>query len=167
MSSVPESRDAASNHSLPGAAGGWIPVIAWVAMLFILSTSLFSPVRTGAVVEPLIRWFAPGISGQGLDIAHGLIRKAAHFFVYGVLFYLLMRGPLRGREGHALLVCVVVAFLDEGHQRFVPGRMGSLYDIALNISGALFARFSYAAVNEVRLDTGPPPLPDLGRIAPN
>ena len=166
MSGVPESRAAASKHSLLGAARSWFPVVAWMAVVFILSTSLFSPARTGAVVEPLVRWLAPAIPGHALDVAHGLVRKAAHFFVYGVLFYLLMRGPLPGREGHALLVCVVVALLDEGHQRFVPDRLGSLYDIALNITGALFARFSYAAVNEVRLDRVPP-LPDMERIAPN
>lgn len=138
--------------SNPNDARTWLAVVAWVGVLFVLSTALFSPVRTGAVLEPIIRWFAPAISGQTLDVAHGLIRKATHFAVYGVLFFLLVRGPLRGREGLALLVCVVVAFLDEGHQMFVPGRGDSLYDVALNTTGALFSRFLYAAVNEVRHD---------------
>ncbi len=135
----------------------WLAVVAWVGVLFVLSTTLFSPVRTGAVLEPIVRWFVPAISGQTLDVAHGLLRKAAHFVVYGVLFFLLVRGPLRGREGLALLVCVAVAFLDEGHQMLVTGREGSRYDVALNATGALFARFLYAAVNEVRHDAVRPP----------
>ncbi|MGH7948574.1 MAG: VanZ family protein [Candidatus Binataceae bacterium] len=131
-------------------------VVAWVSVLFVLSTAFFSPTRTGAIFEPIIRWFIPSISGQSLDVAHGLIRKAAHFVMYGVLFFLLIRGPLRGREGLALLVCVAVAFGDEGHQMLVPGRKGSLYDVALNTTGALFARFLYAAANEVRYDAAIP-----------
>ncbi len=31
----------------------------------------------------------------------------------------------------ALIICVVYALSDEGHQVFVPGRTASLYDLAL------------------------------------
>jgi VanZ family protein len=41
------------------------------------------------------------------------------------------------------------ACLDETHQIFVPGRGPSLYDVALDSSGALFGRFLNSAVYDV------------------
>jgi len=79
---------------------------------------------------------------------HGLIRKAAHFINYCVLFWILIRGPMAGRPYTALMLCVCYAFLDEGHQILVPGRTPSLYDVALDSSGALFSRFLNAATSE-------------------
>jgi VanZ family protein len=39
---------------------------------------------------------------------------------------------------------VLYAFSDEGHQLFVPGRTPSLYDVALDSSGALASRLLWA-----------------------
>jgi VanZ family protein len=47
------------------------------------------------------------------------------------------------------MLCVGYAFLDEGHQIFAAGRTPSLYDVALDSSGALFSRFLHAAISEV------------------
>lgn len=80
---------------------------------------------------------------------HALIRKAAHFTNYGILFWLLIRGPLRGRPYVALALCVLYAMTDEAHQYFVPGRGPSLYDVALDSCGALFSRFLHAAVYDL------------------
>ena len=44
---------------------------------------------------------------------------------------------------------LVPRLLDEGHQIFVPGRTASLYDVAIDSSGALFSRFLNAAVAEI------------------
>ena len=80
---------------------------------------------------------------------HALVRKSAHFTEYGVLFWLLLRGPMAGRPYLALTVCVLYAFLDEGHQMFVQGRTASLYDVALDSTGALFSRFLNLAIAEL------------------
>ncbi len=84
-----------------------------------------------------------------IGLLHGLIRKTAHFINYGILFWLLIRGPLAGRPYIAFSLCVLYALLDEGHQILVPGRTPSLYDVALDSSGALFSRFLNAAVTEI------------------
>jgi VanZ family protein len=78
-----------------------------------------------------------------------MIRKLAHFTNYAILFWLLIRGPLEGRPYVALGCCIIYAFLDEGHQIFVPGRTASLYDVALDSSGALFSRFLNSAVDDL------------------
>jgi VanZ family protein len=41
------------------------------------------------------------------------------------------------------------ALMDEGHQLFVSNRGPSLYDVALDSTGALFSRFLHAAVIEI------------------
>ena len=126
----------------------WGPVILWVVMLFVLSTSVFSAANTSRVIEPVLRWILPSATAATISLIHGLIRKAAHFTNYAILFWLLIRGPMAGRPYAALAMCVAYAMLDEGHQVFVPGRTASLYDVALDSSGALFSRFLNAAVAE-------------------
>jgi VanZ family protein len=115
----------------------------------VLSTTLFSAANTGKIIEPILRFLLPGASAATIATGHMLIRKAAHFTNYGILFWLLIRGPMARHPYAALGFCVIYALLDEGHQVFVPGRGASLYDVAIDSSGALFSRFLNAAVTEV------------------
>jgi VanZ family protein len=126
----------------------WVPAILWMAALFILSTTYFSAANTSKIIEPILRWIFPSASFATISLMHNLIRKAAHFTDYAILFWLLIRGPLERRPYTALACCVIYAFLDEGHQIFAVGRGPSLYDVALDSSGALFSRFLNAAVYE-------------------
>jgi VanZ family protein len=127
----------------------WLPVIAWGGLIFCLSTSAFSASNTATIIDPILRWMFPGISGAALDVGHFLVRKTAHFSEYGVLFWLLIRGPMAERPYLAVMLCVVYALTDEGHQAFVPGRSASLYDAALDSSGALFSHFLITAITEL------------------
>jgi VanZ family protein len=127
----------------------WIPVLIWGAVIFTLSTSAFSAVNTSRVIDPMLRWLIPGLSAASVDVVHMLVRKAAHFTEYGILFWLLIRGPMAQRPYLALMLCVVYALTDEGHQVFVPGRTASLYDVALDSSGALFSHFLTTAIAEI------------------
>jgi VanZ family protein len=127
----------------------WIPVLVWGAVIFTLSTSTFSAVNTHRVIDPMLRWLIPGISAASVDVVHMLVRKAAHFTEYGILFWLLIRGPMAQRPYLALMLCVVYALTDEGHQVFVPGRTASLYDVALDSTGALFSHFLTTAIAEI------------------
>jgi VanZ family protein len=127
----------------------WLPVIAWGAVIFILSTQTFTAASTAKVIDPIIRWLIPGVSPAAVDVIHALIRKTAHFTEFGILFLLLIRGPMAGRPYAAFMLCVAYALLDEGHQVFVPGRTASLYDVALDSMGALFTRFLHGALSEL------------------
>ena len=127
----------------------WIPVLLWGALIFTLSTSAFSANNTGKIIDPILRWLIPGISAASVDVGHMLTRKAAHFTEYGILFWLLVRGPMKERPYLALMLCVVYALTDEGHQVFVPGRTASLYDVALDSTGALFSHFLTTAIAEL------------------
>ena len=135
-----------SAHQL--AFSDWAAPLFWMAALFVLSTTLFSAANTSRIIEPILQWIFPTASFASISLMHAIIRKVAHFTNYAVLFWLLIRGPLRGRPYIALGCCIIYAFLDEGHQIFVPGRTASLYDVALDSSGALFSRFLNLAVDD-------------------
>jgi len=128
----------------------WLPVILWMGFIFVMSTSLGSSAHTSRIIEPLIRWLAPGISPAAVDRVHGLIRKTGHFTEYAILALLVLRAvriSLRHRHleggckaaGIALLVAAVYASTDEFHQSFVPGRTASVYDVLIDTSGAFVA----------------------------
>ena len=130
-------------------AGDWLPVVLWGVVIFAMSTSTFSALNTSRFIEPILGWLFPLASKETITVLHALVRKSAHFTEYGVLFWLLLRGPMAGRPYMALTVCILYAFLDEGHQMLVPGRTPSLYDVALDSTGALFSRFLNLALAEL------------------
>jgi len=144
-----EAAKSLSAASEPAPLGQWIPVVMWGALIFILSTSAFTAANTARIIDPILRWLFPALTAASVDVCHNLIRKAAHFTEYGVLFWLLVRGPMVRRPYLALMLCVVYALTDEGHQAFVPGRTASLYDVALDSTGALFSHFLTAAIAEI------------------
>ena len=142
--SVFEARDPIGNDTFV-----WLPVVVWAAVIFLFSTQTFSALNTAKIIDPIVRWLLPAASATTVSLINALVRKCAHFVEYSVLFWLLLRGPLQGRPYVALAACVVYAMLDEGHQIFEPGRTASIYDIALDSTGALFSRFLSAATAEL------------------
>jgi len=127
----------------------WMPVLVWAIIIFVFSTSYFSAENTSKFIDPILRLIMPAASVTTIALTHGLVRKCAHFTNYAILFWLLVSGPMRARPYLAFAVCVFYAFLDEGHQIFVPQRTPSLYDVALDSTGALLSRFLHAAVIEI------------------
>ena len=127
----------------------WMPALAWALVLFCLSTSYFSAENTSRLIDPILRFLMPTASAVTIAFAHGLVRKAAHFINYAILFWLLISGPMRARPYMAFALCFIYALIDEGHQILVPNRTPSIYDVALDSTGALFSRFLHAAVVEI------------------
>jgi VanZ family protein len=140
---------AQAHHAPESALVEWLPVIAWGAVIFTLSTSLFSAINTARVIDPILLWLYPSMSGATLATVHALVRKCGHFTEYGILYCLLIRGPMAGRPYLALMLCAVYALCDEGHQIFVPGRTASLFDVALDSTGAAFGGFLRLAILEI------------------
>jgi VanZ family protein len=129
----------------------WVPTLLYAMMLCIFSTTYFTSNNTLAVITAILHWVSPG--GAPL-VDPGLInliaRKGAHFSLYVGFFLVLIHGPLAGRPWMALLVCVIAGSLDETHQIFLPGRTPTVFDVAIDSSGAFFGCFMNAAVNEVQ-----------------
>jgi VanZ family protein len=91
----------------------WLPVVAWAAVIFALSS--VTDLGTGL---------------GGWDLA---LRKIAHAAEYAVLGALLLRATVRARVAFALGVAYAVS--DEIHQTFVAGRSGSPLDVAIDAVG--------------------------------
>ena len=80
-------------------------------------------------------------------------RKVGHFIGYGLVSLLFSNAWYKSAQAFAWVVrnwltpfaamlavisTFLVACLDEWHQRFVPGRVGSIRDALLDAAGALF-----------------------------
>jgi VanZ family protein len=90
----------------------------------------------------VIFWFSsqPVLPRPDSDLLNLIIRKTAHFTVFGVLalFYLWAIGDWRNRW-LALLLTVVYAISDEYHQSWTPLRHPAWTDVVIDSAGALTA----------------------------
>jgi len=114
----------------------WITTLASVAAILTFGTSLFSITRTSAMLDPWLARLAPGLGADGIYNLQVFVRRSAHFAEYAILFLFLNLGPLRGRPVIAFIVCVGCASLDEALQTLRPTRSGTIFDVALDSSGA-------------------------------
>jgi len=95
-------------------ASRWLPVVAWAALIFALSS-------------------IPHL-GTGLGTWDLVLRKCAHATEYAILALLLLRATRSFVAAWPL--AVLYAASDELHQSFVRGRHGSPVDVAIDAAGA-------------------------------
>ena len=128
--------------------------VAIVALIYWLGTSLFSAARMEPLFYPLFRslFHANGDAQLFYDLS--LVRWAAHFGEYFVLFLLLV-WVLGVRPWVALIVCVMLGAADEGHQYFLPDRSCSLWDLKLDAAGAVTAFILIAGARRLRAKPEP------------
>jgi VanZ family protein len=100
-------------RAVPRVVSLWLPVVAWAAVIFALSS-------------------VPNL-GTGLGGWDLLLRKLAHGAEYALLGFLLLRALGRGYLAVALGVAYAVT--DELHQHFVSGRLGAPVDVAIDALG--------------------------------
>jgi VanZ family protein len=138
-----------SRFSIPDWLRSWWPALLWAAVIFTMSTDSFSAKHTGAVLEPILRWFDRSLTEEQFKFLHHLIRKSAHFTEYFVFCLFLYRGVRGARAGwrwawgfEALFIAAAYSVLDEVHQAFVASRTASPYDSLLDSAGA-FAAFAF------------------------
>ena len=125
-------------------------LIFWMGLIFYFShqTAEVSSGQSGRLVM-----FLNEIFGDTLyyEITEGIIRKAAHFFIYFVLGILVYNslGRLKGINFWlVLLFCSLYAASDEIHQTFVSGRAGMVGDVILDSCGALLGMIIYKKIRK-------------------
>jgi VanZ family protein len=91
----------------------WLPVAAWAAVIFALSS---------------VPDLGTGLGGWDL-----VLRKLAHAAEFAVLGALLLRAL--GRPLTAFVLGTAYAVSDEIHQAFVAGRVGSPIDVGIDAIG--------------------------------
>lgn len=138
-------QDATTASPWPSLARYWAPVFVWMLVISTLSGDPFSARNTHNFIDPLLRYFFPGLTPQGFLRAHAWIRKAAHFGEFFVLGWLAFIAFRRGRlpswrlawAASTMALVITCALLDELHQMFVPSRGPSLVDSAVDSFGGL------------------------------
>ena len=124
----------------------WLPVLLWMAFIFIGSTDLMSAEHTSRFIGPFLRWFAPDITNATIASIQLIVRKCAHLAEYAILSALLLRAlrqHLLAARSVAFVLAALYAVLDEIHQSFVPSRTGSPWDVLTDIMGALLGLVIY------------------------
>jgi VanZ family protein len=121
----------------------WLPVLLWMIFICVSSTDLMSAEHTSRFIGPFLRWFSPDITEATVASVQLFVRKCAHLTEYAILASLLFRALRQGRDHFrraaaiALAISAISAAIDEFHQSFVPSRIGSPYDVAIDVAGAL------------------------------
>lgn len=117
--------------------------ITFVVALAAFSIVFLTHANTFALADTVIRWFAPHASAEDISGLHLLGRELGHFVIPVMVYLALVLGPLRNHRYVAFSLCAMFAVLDEALQAFTPGRTGSIYDVAIDIAGALCGFFLY------------------------
>ncbi|MBN2000723.1 VanZ family protein [candidate division KSB1 bacterium] len=92
------------------------------------------------------------------DIGFDAVDKLAHFVVYFIFGYLLIRSFTEG-EGLKLstgikktsLIGIGFAMFDEFHQLFIPGRAAEFLDLLADILGIILAQLAFYFVIQLRI----------------
>jgi VanZ family protein len=121
-----------------------------MGLIFWASSDRFSFERSCRFITPIVRWLNANISEHALYSIVVLVRKAAHLCEYAILAVLIWRlvrvtkpHPARSWKwsdgGWTLFTIVLYAASDELHQRFVPSRGPSVFDVLIDTLGAVLA----------------------------
>jgi VanZ family protein len=120
----------------------WLPVILWMAIIYIFSSF------DAAVVS-------------SFDLVEFAIKKIIHLIEYGILWGLIFRAlqVQTGRQSArtsawlALLITIIYAAGDEFHQTFNPTRHGTFRDVIIDTAGAAIAYFLTFKISKPKHDT--------------
>ena len=124
----------------------WLPILIWLGVIFVGSTSVMSADHTSRYIVPFLLWLKPGMSPKAIWTILVITRKCAHVTEYAVLALLLWRAlrsvpAVRPRTlmlfGGVLFGCALFAASDEFHQTFIKSRTASIRDVFLDIGGAI------------------------------
>lgn len=128
--------------------------VAVVVLVYWFGGSLFSAVRMEPLFYPFFRsLFHISAPGQ-LFYYLCIVRWIAHFLEYFFLFLLLV-WLLGLRPSIALLLCLLLALADEGHQYFLPDRSFAVFDLELDAAGAATAFVLTIAATRLRAASHP------------
>ena len=147
--------DSNSQNKWRGRIIRYAPLILWIAVIFIASSTQGAMSNTSRFIRPFLEWLFPNTPEEILTIYHGYIRKSAHFIEYAILafwasiaFWNSSKDFLRKNWYFAAFILIVLtASIDEFNQSFNSQRTGTIYDVLLDASGGLFMILIMLAVN--------------------
>lgn len=126
----------------------WLIPVLWAGMIYFASSDKGSAQRSSRLIAPVVRWLIPDISDAALWRVVFMARKGAHvteYAIFAVLLWWALRHSSRSektrgwngrRAGLAWVLATLFALSDEWHQKFVPTRQGSPWDVLIDAAGA-------------------------------
>lgn len=124
----------------------WLAAATWAGVIWSLGSDWGASHTTSKLLGPLIEWLLPGITPPEKWKLMHFIRKSAHVAEYAVLALLVLRAArLSWQRSVALAtsfsvgVVTVMAIADEVRQSQSAVRVGSAWDVTLDIFGGLLA----------------------------
>ena len=138
-------------------------LIGWMGLIFYLShqNADDSSLLSGGLIKKVASFIFPNLSSDSLEnlvaSLQFIVRKGAHFSLYGVLGVLAFVTVITYSKIH-LAVRVFISFLisafyamsDEYHQTFIKGRSGEIRDVIIDCSGALLGILIALAIYGLR-----------------
>lgn len=124
-----------------------ILLIIWMITVYCFSNQKgeISGNTSGKVIEAILKVFTKDVSKEKIEKLQLPIRKLAHFTIFaigGVLAIMLLNQyniPLIQKIIYSQLIITIYAATDEFHQKFIPGRTASIWDVLIDSAGALTA----------------------------
>jgi VanZ family protein len=120
----------------------WVPVVVWMTVIYHLSSRSDSANQSGWLTTQIFGALHWPLVPDAMHWWEHIFRKTAHFTEYEVLAALLVWAiSARSRRGWltAWGLATLYAASDEFHQWFVPNRGPSIWDVALDSTGAATA----------------------------
>lgn len=124
----------------------WLLVLGWMILIFVFSN------QPGEVSSENNKFVIQVFKLLGLDLnsilgtlSDFIVRKAAHFTEYFILYMLLYRAINTKKNWNfkvfvwSLVIVFLYACSDEFHQAFVPGRGPAFRDVMVDTCGGLMA----------------------------
>jgi VanZ family protein len=119
-----------------------LPLIAWMAFIFGMSTRIGSSQSTSGMFEAVVNGLGLALSSPEKKLTFYLCRKAGHVIEYTILSVLAVRAVQQDRAtwqwravGTAVLLAILYAASDEWHQQFVPSRTSDWHDVLIDTAG--------------------------------
>lgn len=131
----------------------WLVPVIWAGVIYFGSSDTGSAQRSSRLIAPVVRWLVPEISDAALWRIVFAARKGAHvteYAVFAILVWWALRhsthpeqrtGWSKRHVSLAWALATLFAMSDELHQKFVPGRQGSPWDVIIDASGAALGLF--------------------------
>lgn len=139
-----------------------LAVVTWMAVIFFFTQlpyftgeNTFEIIRR-ALAKEQAEWPQTGGLPFDLEVINMVIRKIAHFLVFGIFAILLFKciRNVKGAYFITWMAVIIYAASDEWHQSFVPGRAPLVTDVLIDTAGAsvaLFFTFLYSRKREKRV----------------
>lgn len=120
----------------------WLPVLAWMGLIYFASQDARSLYHSARVIQPLMQPNAQVTTFQRIVIFARKCAHSAEFAVLAILLWCALRAVSKQPRGwswrlaaYAMLGVIAYGIADEIHQMYVPSRQARFMDVVYDAIG--------------------------------